>query len=392
MQAHHDVASSCIAYIFHTNRLGERKNKHPLRGYAWDLWALHVVASTTDTTMGISDRAQYLYEETAFRSDNAVPVELQQFIRMLDYLHCLHCLRHPYFFEEFAEDGFGYKSLKVENNEIRLLRILPNQNSFTGIRCTMIHTTLDAPQEYEAISYARWGPNITKATKYIWVDGHRFAVPANGQASLRAIRESNPQGRLVWLDAICIDRSLYNELSRHSRQLRSRIFASAASVTVYLEDIPEEGVWALEILRLIEQLLEPHSDNVATDLAKLLRSRQSTNPFVWLKFLFERLFWATPEVLNDVVESKNPMVLYGIHALPFARLQTFVNLAPDAFRLIRNAAPNAASHQNTLERSEEWQNVLYLIRMRAQHLQHSTVQKFPEAPNIRGRVLIDIIR
>lgn len=65
-QAHSEVASSCIAYLLRTNTLEERKTAHPLREYAWDLWALHTCSSTMDTSVEASNQAQDLYEKVAF--------------------------------------------------------------------------------------------------------------------------------------------------------------------------------------------------------------------------------------------------------------------------------------------------------------------------------------
>jgi hypothetical protein len=371
-QAHFDVASSCIAYLLRTNSLEERKNEFPLREYAWDLWALHAVFTTKDTAIETSNHAQGLYEQVTFGSGYDIPEYLQPIVWWAGSKPAvLDCLRNPYFFEEYSVlDNLTtdqlmfllYEPLDVNAQMIWLLHIVPNRHRFAGVRCKMIHTSLDESQRYEAISYISGEPI---ARKSIWLNGSRFDVPAKGQASLRAIRKSSLQGQLVWTDAICIDQRNVHEISDQLGLVPS-IFASAVSVTITLEDASESEVWALEIIRLVGQVLERHSDNLSTDLSKLLRSRRSTDPFACMRSLFERRWWSRSWVLQEAVLGKNPVLLYGVHALPWASLQNFVSLADHAFQLISSASPNSGYDPAVLENTVQWENVLSLVRIRAQ--------------------------
>jgi hypothetical protein len=148
--------------------------------------------------------------------------------------------------------------------------------------------------------------------------------------------------------------------------LMPSIFASAVSVTITLEDASESEVWALEIIRLVGQVLKRHSDNLSTDLSKLLRSRRSTDPFACMRSLFERRWWSRSWVLHEAVLGKNPVLLYGVHALPWASLQNFVSLADHAFQLISSASPNSGYDPAVLENTVQWENVLSLVQIRAQ--------------------------
>jgi hypothetical protein len=382
MQAHLYVASSCVAYLSQTNTLGNRQKAFPLRSYAWDLWALHAVSSTTDTAncaIEISKHAQDLCERVAFGSGYDIPGSLQPIVWWATSKQAvLDCLRNPYFFEEYSDGGLNldnlnstahgfehqyYRPLNIMAQEIRLLHIVPNRHSFASIRCSLLHASLDARLGYEAISYVMGDPG---ARKYIWLNGSRFNIFGNCQASLRATRKSILRGQLVWIDAICIDQ--HNLRERVDQiDLMSSIYASAISVSIILEDASEDEVWALEIIRLIVQLLETHSDNLITDLSNLLRSRRSTDPFVCLFSLFQRSWWGRSWVLQEAVLGKNPVLLYGVHALPLASVQNFVGLADLAFQLIRSASPNSDYDPAVLENTVQWKNVLGLVRMRAQH-------------------------
>jgi hypothetical protein len=361
-QAHFEVARSCIVYLSRTNSLEEREHHFPLRGYAWDLWALHAVASTADTTIETLSRAQELYDEVAFGSGYEVPKEFQRIVEWADR-ECplLDCLRNPYFFEEYTAPDLGGRIYRhAFDDEFRLLHLVPNQNRIAGVRCSVLYTSLNSPQPYEAVSIGR---ETDIGRKYIWLNGNRIEVPANRLAGLRAIRDSSPQSLPVWMD---FDWTETGALSMYA--CRSKIFASAASVTVCLEETSENEIWALEIMRLTAQLLERRSDHIFNDLADLLRSRQSTDPFILLKSLFQRPWWEESWIFPEVILGKDSVLLYGNHALPFATLQNFVSLAAQAFRLISDASPNHGHDPAVLVDSTHWENVLGLVRMRAQSL------------------------
>jgi hypothetical protein len=290
----------------------------------------------------------------------------------------LDCLRNPYFFEEYSDGGLNldnlnstahgfehqyYRPLWSMHQEIRLLHIVPNRHRFASIRCSLLHAFLDSRPGYEAISYTI---GDFSARKYIWLNGNRFRLPEHSQASLRATRRSILRGQLVWIDAICIDQHSPRERVEQV-DLMPSIFASAIPVSITLEDASEDEVWALEIIRLIVQLLETHSDNIFTDLTNLLRSRRSTDPCVCLLSLFQRSWWGRSWVLQQAILGKTPVLLYGVHALPLASVQNFVGLANRAFQLIRSASPNSGYDPAVLENTVQWENVLGLVRMRAQH-------------------------
>jgi hypothetical protein len=393
-QAHLDVASSCIAYLLRTNSLEERGNRFSLREYAWDLWALHAVLSMTDATIETSNRAQELYEKVAFGNDYDVPNDLQRVVCWADSTRAvLKCLRNPYFFEEW--DGcewsldnlhdhkpsgennelrflrevpdHNYKPLDVKNNELRLLEIVPNQNRFAGVRCRMIYTSLTAHPEYHVVSYTH---GSSMPMKCIWLDAHRLAVPAYGQASIRAIRSLTPQGRLVWVESICLNQSNHSEMEEQMPRIPS-IFDAAGSVTVYVDHTSGNKVWAMEIIRLVDQLLKKHSDNTFNDLANLLLSRPTTNPFACLKLLFTSPWWARSWTLEQVIFGKTPVLLYGEYTLPWICVQNFVALAAQAFQLISHASHNYGHDPAVLEDTIQWENVVGLVGLRVQ-LHHGT--------------------
>jgi hypothetical protein len=299
-QAHLYVASSCVAYLSQTNTLVNRQKAFPLRSYAWDLWALHTVSSTTDTAncaIETSKHAQDLCERVAFGRGCDIPGSLQPIVWWATSKQAvLDCLRNPYFFEEYSDGGLNldnlnstahgfehqyYRPLNIMAQEIRLLRVVPNRHRFASIRCSLLHASLDARLGYEAISYTI---GDASARKYIWLNGSRFHTFATCQASLRATRRSILRGQLVWIDTICIDQ--HNPRERADQvDLMSSIFASAISVSIILEDASEDEVWALEIIRLIGRRSKTHSDNFFHRLDKST-ALLPVNRSIWLSIVF----------------------------------------------------------------------------------------------------------
>jgi hypothetical protein len=366
-QARLHVASSCIAYLLRTNTQDRRQSEHPLREYAWDHWAMHAVASKIYTATETSKHAQDLYEKVAFGSGRDIPEDLQRITWWTDSKRAvLDCLRNPYFFEEYDAS-----ELEPRMDSLSLLHIIPSRNPFGGVRLSTMHSPPDAPQEYEAVIF-RFFSIISM--KHIWLNGHRHQVHAHEEAALRAMQESSSHNRPFWSDIIRIERlSARRERSSLLRDddlaLKSSVLASAPNVIVYLEDASEDQVWALEIIRLTDQVLKNRTDDTFNDLAKLLRSRLSPDPFACLASLFQGSGWIAFPSLMEAISGKGRLTFrYGIraHSLPFERLQNFVSPASRALHLIADASPDARYDPTGLTDTQQWNDVLDVVQIRAQ--------------------------
>jgi len=374
-QAHLHVANSCIAYLLRTNTLANRQENFPLRPYTWGFWALHfrltVANENEDVPKSPLQHAQALHDKVAFGrsrdvSDLLKPFDLWPFLRRA----LLDCLRKPYFFEEYMdpvaglEGSYPYTPLDATSEQIRLLHIVPNQNNFTDIRCKTVHVSLNTPQAIKVVACAH---EPKSKRKQIWLNGHAFKVRAIEQASLRTVRESSSQSRPLLTKIVELYDTDEEEDPDEHTNLYDSIVSAAASETLYVGDAPENEAWALEIIRLTEQLLEVHSDDASNDLSCLLRSRPSANPFVCLDSLFHRGLWRTlVDFKAGMFANKKLTFRYGANILPFARLESFVGKATHAFQLIKSAFNDVSLDSAVLEESTQWENVLGLFRMRAQ--------------------------
>lgn len=108
---------------------------------------------------------------------------------------------------------YRYKHQPLEKKGgIRLLRLraqpcLPN----APIQCGIVHTTLQDPPPYIAVSH-RWG-EPGERQEMILIDGGLFPVSVSIYTLLLAKR-SNLHHRLFWIDSICINQDDTAEKSR----------------------------------------------------------------------------------------------------------------------------------------------------------------------------------
>ena len=223
-----------------------------------------------------------------------------------------------------------------------------------------LHLTGCTQKKIGAKSYT-WGTNSDR--KHIWLNDQHFVVTPKRQAGLRVTRQSSLQSRLLWTDAICIDRNNPREKLQPVR-LMVTVFATAASVAVVLNDASESEVWALEIMRVTNQLLERYSDDAFNILANLLRCRQSTDSCVCIHSLLQRPWWEILWPIQEVAVCRDLTFLYKTHALSLARLQYFVYQSAHTFRLIGEASPDPRHDPAVLEKTVRWERLRWEMRWR----------------------------
>ncbi|KAH8767132.1 hypothetical protein F5882DRAFT_363368 [Hyaloscypha sp. PMI_1271] len=97
-----------------------------------------------------------------------------------------------------------YCILPPDGDNIRLLRLLPNEDEAATVQCELRNYSLQRldPRThlYEALSYV-WGDTLE--TLPIWVDNNQFPVTVNLFAALLRLRDHSFE-RIIWIDAICL--------------------------------------------------------------------------------------------------------------------------------------------------------------------------------------------
>jgi hypothetical protein len=142
-----------------------------------------------------------------------------------------------------------YCILPPDGDNIRLLRLLPNDDEAAPVQCELCSYSLQKlglrTHLYEALSYV-WGD--TRETLPIWVDNNQFPVTVNLHAALLRLRDHSFE-RIIWIDAICINQKNPQEQG-HQVQLMAKIYSNAYRVIVWLGEEVVEIKGALEDIRL----------------------------------------------------------------------------------------------------------------------------------------------
>jgi hypothetical protein len=176
-----------------------------------------------------------------------------------------------------------YSILPPDSDNIRLLRLLPNEDEAAPVQCELRNYSLQklGPRThlYEALSYV-WGD--TRETLPIWVDNNQFPVTVNLYAALFRLRDHSLE-RIIWIDAICINQEDSQEQG-HQVQLMAKIYSNAHRVIVWLGEEAVEIKGALEDIRLAanEELLE-HSEKEINKHAILNLLQQPWFRRIWVR-------------------------------------------------------------------------------------------------------------
>ena len=156
--------------------------------------------------------------------------------------------------------GTLYRDLDPNEQEIRLLRILPGEDG-SPLRCTLEETS---PQnsEFDALSYC-WGSSETPAT--IDLNGTTMAITASLHEALHHFRRVGVgMEQPLWVDALCINQK--NTAERSSQvSLMGELYRCATRVHIWLggpTSITSAAMAAFkELVHLARRPLEPGETN-----------------------------------------------------------------------------------------------------------------------------------
>ncbi|KAK0627771.1 heterokaryon incompatibility protein-domain-containing protein, partial [Immersiella caudata] len=148
-----------------------------------------------------------------------------------------------------ATPSYIYSPLSEDGN-IRLLRLLPNQDYHAPIQCEIFEYPLRklnrGPHLYEALSYV-WGSEENQQP--IWIQSNRrLSVTWNLHVALLHLR--NPFfDRILWVDAICINQDPAEREKGHQVQMMADIYANANRVVVWLGEASADSDIAFDALK-----------------------------------------------------------------------------------------------------------------------------------------------
>lgn len=146
---------------------------------------------------------------------------------------------------------FRHRPLSGPDN-FRCLLLKSAKDKDAVVECELYHLGVDNPAFYDAVSYCWEGQTPTET---ILCDNQRFLVTANCFAILRQLRR-RWVGRLLWVDAICIDQTREGEQERNQQvKIMGQIYSQAANVVIWMGPSTPESRLAFKYLRFRQEMM-----------------------------------------------------------------------------------------------------------------------------------------
>jgi len=246
----------------------------------------------------------------------------------------------------------AYKYEILLETEFRILELFPGKPD-DEIHCKLRNEPMydDNGEEihihYEAVSYT-WGAPTPK--RQIVCSGKAIYIRMNLFQALKNIRRKD-RIRRIWVDAICINQFDIPERNQHVQRMDS-VFAGADRVLVWLgEESSEEGDRVLDVLPVWLALYPPHIDWFAAKIEWYTSSPTfsfsskglSKEAVEWLSYqqthlmhllhIFARRWWRRKWVIQEVVQSKEALIICGQEEISWAAISSYFNADQDKFSL-----------------------------------------------------------
>jgi len=235
--------------------------------------------------------------------------------------------------------SYEYNDLNISRNEIRLFSVMPGVEA-DDIQIYMTSTSLDYPLPYDALSYAWHDDHLFPGDKgqtsevLIVYDSATYlqdsaqvpclAIGKNLAAYLRAHRKSERKGRLLWVDAICINQGSMEE--RNVQVLRmTNIYQTAQKAIVWLGPTGKESGLAVDF---IETLTDRWQRNdymwTAADhewFKKSLTTGEHLEEWRALVDLLGRAWWERLWTVQEIVLARDSEVVCGDTTIMWSRFR-----------------------------------------------------------------------
>ncbi|KAG8525465.1 uncharacterized protein KY384_009109 [Bacidia gigantensis] len=219
---------------------------------------------------------------------------------------------------------------QLERRQIRLVTILPSNDSSSLIECTIRIVQIDDLLNYEALSYV-WG--TTDDSVRILIETEPFIVTKNLGSALRQLRDTK-EARTMWIDAICINQDDNAPEKPQQLLLMRPIYERASKVVIYVGDQEIDSDLALDTISRINDELQQQLDNKRRDLATFWSSLNlgettffrtqpfDPRPWVAINRLFQRPWWTRVWTVQEVILPQNSIdFLCGRKSVSWLALQ-----------------------------------------------------------------------
>lgn len=180
-----------------------------------------------------------------------------------------------------------YSPLDTQNQEIRLLRLLPGQLG-SHIVGSLTKHSLNETLKFDALSYV-WGPPVFSSR--ITLNGFNFFITPNLSRLLNYLRLEDRE-RVIWVDAVCINQSDLDERSEQVTYMQ-KIYKQASLVRVWID-------LSVDVRELAFRSLQTFS-------SKSNQTDIGSNVSFWvpLKSLFQHNYWSRLWVQQELIVARS---------------------------------------------------------------------------------------
>jgi Heterokaryon incompatibility protein (HET) len=205
-------------------------------------------------------------------------------------------------------ENFEYSSLGPSPVAFRLISLLPGSQS-EEIHCRIMHASLDDQPRYEALSYYWGSPDLGYRT--IILNNQPFRVYVNLWIALCHLRFDHV-GRVLWIDALCIDQRDGNEKALQIERMRN-IYQTASKVLVWLGEEGQDSDMAMDLVPRLK-------DIDLRNIPLYIEDPDMRKAWDALHRLCRRPWWTRSWVLQEVVVAQgDPLVGCGRSWLPWSK-------------------------------------------------------------------------
>ena len=236
----------------------------------------------------------------------------------------------------------------LEEDQIRLIRILPCLDSDDSLACLLFTHSLDALPPFSALSYA-WGHQertvsiaVRKVPEGTFLRSEEFFITSNLETALRQIRDIQGSGSILfWCDAICINQNDAGEKNRQVARM-AKIYGKADEVFISLGP---ENSYSFLAIGLVKEL---------QDLENFDRSLTPEYSWTWgaLVELMKRDWFSRRWVVQELAWARQAILLCGQDAVDWSAFAQAVDLFKSDFdnilRLITMRRHTGASPQTDI--------------------------------------------
>lgn len=202
-----------------------------------------------------------------------------------------------------------YTFLDPKTDEIRLITLLPSDETSSKIECLLSHVSLNSKPDYEALSYA-WGDQ-KEDIGAISLGGKPFPVTPNLESALRYLRLAE-KPRTLWVDALSINQ-IDDEEKTHQVQHMRTIYELASRVVIWLGKASDDSDLAMDLIADIHRV-GPQDYKANLEDAKSWEA---------LGMLYRRPWWSRVWVLQETaVGPQDPIVGVGDKSLSWGALES----------------------------------------------------------------------